>query len=665
MVATNSGTPPYGFSASQDRKVWTPIPEHLDALELAKDLLSGGTPTRECADWLTQYCGKSISHQGFIKRVKRDNKLYKGWDKVQPDYDKWMSSAEDYGDGKLHWPKEKVRARAVPSGKSKRAEIAAATTPEEKAIVKTARTLQEATRVSTHAANKLKKLVANTDDEEVKKLAPLEIVEAVTAEEIIANAIEETKSVPAFEPNPGPQTDFLASIEDVIFYGGAKGGGKSYALIADPVRYFYHPNFKALILRRTMPELRDMIEHTQTLYKKAYPGAVYLKTEKTWKFPSGATLEFGFCETEEDAERYRGRSFNWAGIDELPQYAHRGPFDAIMSCVRSVDTELPAQLRCTGNPGNIGSFWVKELFIDPAPANTMFLKSATVKNPLTGEERVVSKSFKYIPATVYDNPYYMQDDSYLATLALLPEIKRKQMLEGNWDVVEGGAFEEFDRSTHVIEPFDIPDNWYTFRCADWGFSSPFCVLWIAVDFDENMYVFREWYDKGIYDDDWAEQIAETEKENNIFCGHAVVDGSISKKTGARAKDSFEVINKVMGRNRLAKFKKADRSPGSRKEGKLAVHRVLALKKTGRKLESGEPEKGPSIFFFNTCTNLIRTLPMLLVDKNDPEIVMKKNADDHPFDALQYGIRSHKTDSRRQYAAMDTIKKQTPRHSIQQ
>ena len=84
-------------------------------------------------------------------------------------------------------------------------------------------------------------------------------------------------------------------------------------------------------------------------------------------------------------------------------------------------------------------------------------------------------------------------DNYLASLALLPEIKRKQLLEGNWDVIEAGAFPDFDRSIHVIEPFKIPGAWKTFRAADWGFASPFCILWMAVDFDDNVYVFREWY----------------------------------------------------------------------------------------------------------------------------------------------------------------------------
>ena len=658
LVPTHNGTPPYGYTRTNE--MWIPTPETLDALEVAKDLLANGLSTRDCTDWLTEHTGTSISHQGFLKRIKRDNKLYQGWEDVRPtEITEWTSSSEEYGDGTLYYPFSKPKAKPQRNGRAKRSALLRGKSLEEKEVIKKTHNIQEANKILTRNKNQLKGLLKEASNDTVKKLIPDTIVKEFIEEEAALEVIAEQAQEIIFEPNKGPQTNFLASTEDVVFYGGAKGGGKSYALIADPLRYCVFPTFRSLILRRTMPELRDMIRHTQLLYPRVFPGAKYLKTEKTWEFPNGATLEFGYCETEEDAERYRGQSFHWVGIDELPQYAHRGPFDALMSCLRSVDSHIPTQMRCTGNPGNIGSGWVKREFIDPAAPNARFFKEAEITDPRNNQKRIVRKSFKYIPATVYDNPYLVQDDNYLAALALLPAVKRKQMLEGNWDVIDAGAFPEFDRSIHVIPPFSIPDNWYTFRAADWGFSSPFCVLWIATDFDENMYIFKEWYDQGVYDDTWAETIASTEKEEKIYCGHAVIDGSVSTSRGSRAKDSLEVINKILGRNRLVKFKKADRSPGSRKEGKLAVHRMLALKETGRELSNGEKETAPSLFIFDNCTDLVRTLPALLTDPNDSEIVYKKNAEDHAYDALQYGIRSHKTNTRRRYAAMDNIKTNRP------
>lgn len=645
LDAPNKGTPLWGYTLDEENMKWIPIPTQLDALEVAKELLANGLSTRECVTWLSKKTGKTISHQGFIKRIKRDNKVYEDFQLDGP----YETSSEDYGDGVLHLPSPKPNATPKANGRKKFTAILKGKTPEERQIIRKVHNITEAKKIITRNTKQLATMVK---DGQQAELVPEEWREAL--EDSVREEINEEQPVIIFQPNKGPQTEFLSAIEDVVFYGGAKGGGKSYALVADPVRYFSHPKFRGLITRRTRPELMDMIDNSKDLYKKAYPGATYNVTDKIWTFPSGAKLEFGYCETEEDAERYRGRSFHWGGIDEVPQFAHRGPYDAIASCIRSTDPELPTMLRLTGNPGNIGSQWVKEEFIDPAPPNTTFYRESTIRDPRTGEKRTIRKSFRYIPATVYDNPYLLNDDSYLATLALLPEVKRKQLLEGNWDVVDSGAFPEFDRSIHVVEPFEIPDNWLTFRAADWGYSSPFCLLYFAVDFDENMYVFHEWYGQNVYDDDWAEHIVNWEKENRIYCQHGVIDGSIKTSRGSRAPDSFEVINKILKKNRLTPFRKADRSPGSRKEGKLAVHRMLALKETGRKYEDGTPEMGPSMFIFNNCVNLIRTLPTLMVDKNDPEMVMKKNSDDHCFDALQYGIRSHRSDVRRKFVDMRTI-----------
>ena len=123
-----------------------------------------------------------------------------------------------------------------------------------------------------------------------------------------------------FEPNDGPQTEFLASSEREVFYGGARGGGKSYAMLVDPLRYCHKQKHRALLIRRTMPELRDLINHSQQLYPKAYPGAKWREQEKEWKFPSGARIEFGYAENLTDVLRYQGQSYTWIGIDELPQY---------------------------------------------------------------------------------------------------------------------------------------------------------------------------------------------------------------------------------------------------------------------------------------------------------------------------------------------------------
>jgi hypothetical protein len=179
----------------------------------------------------------------------------------------------------------------------------------------------------------------------------------------VQSLIEQEREV-IFKPNNGPQTEFLAATETEVFFGGARGGGKSYATLADPLRYCHRPAHRALILRRTMPELRDMIAKSQQMYSKAFPGARWRDQDKEWRFPSGARIEFGYAENTQDALRYQGQSYTAIYVDELPQYPSPDVWNFLRSSLRSVDPEIPAVMRATGNPGNVGSPWVKAMFID-------------------------------------------------------------------------------------------------------------------------------------------------------------------------------------------------------------------------------------------------------------------------------------------------------------
>lgn len=156
-----------------------------------------------------------------------------------------------------------------------------------------------------------------------------------------------------FRPNPGPQTEFLAASEKEVFYGGARGGGKSYSLIVDPLRYCDKEAARALILRKTMPELRDLINHAQRLYPRAFPGAKWREQEKEWRFPSGARVEFGYAETRSDALRYQGQAYTWIGIDELPQYPDAGILNDLRGSLRSVDPSIPEFIRACVDEGEV------------------------------------------------------------------------------------------------------------------------------------------------------------------------------------------------------------------------------------------------------------------------------------------------------------------------
>ena len=419
-----------------------------------------------------------------------------------------------------------------------------------------------------------------------------------------------------FQPNDGPQTEFLAAMEQEVFYGGARGGGKSYAMLVDPLRYCHKQHHRALLLRRSMPELRDLISHSQRLYTRAFPGAKWREQEKEWRFPSGARIEFGYAENLTDVLRYQGQSYTWIGIDELPQYPTPDIYNFLRSSLRSVDPEVPVFIRATGNPGNVGSTWVKNMFVDPATPNTPF--TMDIETPVG----MKSITRRFIPAKLQDNPYLMQTDDYMIMLSSLPDIQKKQFLEGDWEAFEGSAFPEFNRAVHVIEPFEIPNNWVRFRSADWGYSSPACCLWFAIDFDNYLYVYRELYTQKVTADIFARQVLQ--QEYGEYIKYGVLDSSTWAKRG----DVGPSIAETMIQEGC-KWRPSDRSPRSRINGKLEVHKRLYV----------DPDiQYPGMFIFSNCTNLIRTLPLLPIDKNNPEDV-DTHAEDHAYDALRYACMS--------------------------
>tara|TARA_R100000773_G_scaffold18317_2_gene16580 strand:+ start:1123 stop:2754 length:1632 start_codon:yes stop_codon:yes gene_type:complete len=419
-----------------------------------------------------------------------------------------------------------------------------------------------------------------------------------------------------FKPNTGPQTQFLAASEREVFYGGARGGGKSYAMLVDPLRYCHRATHRALLIRRTMPELRDLINHSQRLYSRAFPGAKWREQEKEWRFPSGAKIEFGYAENMTDVLRYQGQSYTWIGIDELPQYPTPDIYNFLRSSLRSVDPEIPVFMRATGNPGNVGSQWVREMFVNPSTPNEKF--NVEISTPV-GIRKI---SRRFIPAKLQDNPYLMQTDDYYIMLASLPEIQKRQFLDGDWDAFDDSAFPEFKKQTHVVESFEIPKGWYRFRAADWGYSSPACCLWFAIDYDNNIWIYRELYVTKNTADQFARKVLEL--EHGEYINYGVLDSSTWAKRG----DVGPSIAETMIQNGC-RWRPSDRSPKSRINGKLEVHKRFTL---------NPDTKEPGLMILSNCRNLIRTLSTLPVDSNNPEDVDTK-AEDHAYDALRYGCMS--------------------------
>lgn len=432
-----------------------------------------------------------------------------------------------------------------------------------------------------------------------------------------------------FQPNPGPQTDFLSASEQEVLYGGAGGGGKSFAMVADPFRYVNNPNFRGLLVRRTNDELRELISTSKRLYLGADKRNQFLERDKTWVFPSGATLWMSYLESEDDVLRYQGQAFSWIGFDELTQWQSPYAWNYMRSRLRTTTASgLKLYQRATTNPGGPGHGWVKKMFVDAAPPNTAFWAT----DPDTGEtlswpkghSREGEPLFKrrFIPATLFDNPYLADDGMYEANLLSLPEHQRRQLLYGDWDLNEGAAFTEFNRNIHVIEPFDIPASWPRFRAADYGYGSYSGVLWFAVAPDEQLIVYRELFVSKVTAWDLADIILEIEQDDKIRYG--VLDSSLWHNRGDRGPSLAEqMISKG------CRWRPADRSKGSRVAGKNEIHRRLQVDEW-----TGEPR----MVFFNTCRNLIEQLPSLPLDKHNPEDVDTKS-EDHLYDALRYGVMS--------------------------
>jgi len=494
-------------------------------------------------------------------------------------------------------------------------------TKEERDIAKAKKQQRSAKIKLNIAQRKLAKIANITEDNEIKEKATESLPETYYKQ-------NEVRQEVLFEPNPGPQTEFLAAPEREVLYGGAAGGGKTFSLIVDPLRYCNNSNMNGLILRRTNDELREIIHKSQELYPKAFPGAKWMEKKSQWTFPSGARIWMTYLEQEKDVLRYQGQAFTYIGFDELTQYPTPYAWDYLRSRLRTADPSLPVFMRGTTNPGGPGHGWVKKMFIDPAPANEAFWATDittgnTLKYPKghTKENEPLFKR-KFIPAKLMDNPFLYEQGDYEAMLLSLPETQRRQLLEGSWDVAEGAAFAEFDRRFHVMEPFQIPDTWRKFRACDYGYSSYSAVLWFAVDpATEQLMVYREMYVSKYTAKDLAFAILEAEKGDGQI-SYGVLDSSCWHKRGDTGPSLAEQMISVGCR-----WRPSDRSRGSRIAGKNEIH---------RRLQVDELTEQAGLVMFNTCTNLIAQLPIIPLDKTNSEDIDTK-AEDHLYDALRYGI----------------------------
>ena len=453
-----------------------------------------------------------------------------------------------------------------------------------------------------------------------------------------------------WKPQP-KQIAFMERPEFECLYGGAAGGGKSDALVVEALRQVHIPHYKGLILRKTYPQLTELIDKSLLIYPRAVPGAKYNSTTHTWTFPSGAKIVFGSMNHKQSRIDYQGKAFDYIGFDELTHFDY-DEYTYLYSRCRPNGPGTRCYIRATTNPGGKGHNWVKDRFITAAPPMTPITQDVEVEDN-KGNKVTIKRDRIFVPATVFDNQELLRNDpGYIASLGMLPEAEKKALLMGDWNSFSGQCFTEWlndpkhylDRKwTHVVEPFPIPDSWPIYRGMDWGYSRPFSVGWYAVAPGGCLYRFRELYgctgepNVGVK---WtpqkcAETIYEIEHTDPNIKGkhvYGVADSAIfATDSGVPIIDAFEQAGIYF-----------DKASKMRIDGKMQVHYRLAM-----------DLNGDSMFHvFSTCKHFIRCIPSLVYSETNVEDV-DSDQEDHNYDEFRYIAMSRPIEPRVNVQPNDT------------
>lgn len=398
-------------------------------------------------------------------------------------------------------------------------------------------------------------------------------------------------------PNSEPQWNFFLSKAKYTCYGGAKGGGKSWAIVRKAAMGAYrYPGIKIIMVRREYEQMENPI--IQPMLKILAPGTFqYNKTEHLLTFSNGSQIKFGNMPDYEAATegKYQGQSWDWLFIDEATQFTEQ-EFRGLCSIVRG-DSKIPKRIYLTCNPGGVGHFWVKRLFIDR--------EFKPKENP---------KDYVFIPATVDDNKDINPD--YVDQLELLPPDIYEAHRFGNWNVLSGVYFGEFQDGLHTCKPFPIPPRWQRYRAMDYGLDMFFCI-WVAVDETGRCYVYREFAKNNMIVSDAAQKQLELTRPDER------IDYTI-------APPDMWSRNNDTGKTRAAMFMECGvgmyKADNNRVQGWSALKELLKVRNDGK----------PGMIIFDTCASLIECVKCVQHDKTNPDDVSKEpHGITHGPDALRY------------------------------
>ena len=368
---------------------------------------------------------------------------------------------------------------------------------------------------------------------------------------------------------------------------------------------------------------------------RLYPklGGEYLSGPKRWTFPSGAIIDLGHMQHEDSKYNYLGSEYHRIAFDELTQFTET-QYLFMFSRLRTTDPGILPQILSTTNPGGVGHQFVRERFINIIPPLRTFT------DPKTGLDRI------FVPLKIEDNPsLLLADPDYLNRLEALPELEMKRLKYGIWDAFEGQAFTELSRAVHMCEPFDITSEWPRFCVLDWGYAKPFSVGWYAIDYDDVIYRYREWYgstkethgkddgaDTGIRMQAWEVAKGILEREQGAKIKMRIADPSIwGKHPEFRRKEARGPTIEEDFVNEGVYFVKAD---NDRIPGRQQVHKRL------RRVEQLDEETGevlmetPLFQAFSDQPAFWRTMLNVYEDKKNPEDIDSRQ-EDHCFDEFRY------------------------------
>lgn len=307
-----------------------------------------------------------------------------------------------------------------------------------------------------------------------------------------------------------------------LLFGGAAGGGKSDAMLMAALMFVDRPGYSAIVFRRTFADLSlpGAIMDRAHEWLTGSP-AVWNETRKTYTFPSGATIAFGYLDHPRDEYRYQGAEFQTICFDELTQFEEQ-PYVYLFSRLRRLlDAGIPVRMLAASNPGGVGHHWVHRRFIEkPGPMAY------------------------FIPSKLRDNPY-LDEAQYTASLMHLPETLRRQYLEGDWDAAEGMAFPEFREDVHVVPEFPIPAEWERYEQMDHGVSHPAVFALVVVDYDGNLIVADSYYSPGLISYHAAQVLERRQGWYSPWTGpdgrehrhepHTIADPSVRNSTGTETR----------------------------------------------------------------------------------------------------------------------------------